>query len=643
MIFTPRYASPEQIRGERFTTAGDVYSLGVVLYELLTRTDPYGLSDPTRQQVERAVLETEPARPSSVRRDLDSDLDAILLKALAKTPLQRYPTAHALAGDIKRHMDGDVVLAHPPGAFYQLKKLIWRHRRAFAFAAVVVLLVLSFAVVAGGLAYRLDQQRENAQRRFNETRVLARTLIYDLHDAVAPVHGALPARELIVDTGLAYLDALSNEAGDDLSLQLECADGYFRVAELQGTPSGPSLGQTTRAIDTCRKGLEIVDGLLSVNETDDIRLRAALGARVMGDLLDASGESDSAIEQYERAIALLEQIHINKPDDTSVLAELEKTHFNLATGHERADRYDAAERHFGIVADLIDRRIDAGGDIRDAQIKRANTLAALGHVRVQRGAIDEAVGPLEEAVEVLQSAVALHPEHGNPQRSLAVARMDLGRVWMANGDTNSARSAFETAIGDCERLIRGDPDDVAVQRDLSVAHRLLAKLFEAAGDYEESLWHFEETIRIRRAIVDLDPAVQMSNRDLAVALDGTGSVLNKLGRLDDALERHLAAKSIFDAIYEADSDNPRNARSVAVAAYFLGQLYQSRVNQLEPDSLDRQDSLQIALSYFEESREIMTGLRDAELLRDDETAIIEMLSGLIAECNRRSATDRSSP
>ncbi len=209
---TPAYASPEQIGGghAELDTRTDIFSLGVILYELLTGEWPFAAPDrhapgPLLADVFDAVRRVEPRRPSSLRPELGTELDAILLKAIAKVPGERYQSADALAGDLRRFLAGEPVLAHPLTTGYELRKLVRRHRVAFGGGALLAGLVLAFAIVATVFTLRLSQRQREllaAQQSERAQRVAAEMNAYTA--ALAGAEAALQAGN--VNAGRLSLD-----------------------------------------------------------------------------------------------------------------------------------------------------------------------------------------------------------------------------------------------------------------------------------------------------------------------------------------------------------------------------------------------------------------------------------------------------
>src|SRR5579884_128913 len=181
--FTAGYASPEQIAGRPLTVASDVYSLGVVLYELLTGIRPYELKRKSVANLEEQILETEPSLPSSViadkqlRRVLRGDLDRVILTALRKTPDQRYPTVDAFAEDIQRYLQRRPVLARPNRPFYRASMFVRRHRLAFTTSMLLLFISVAATALVGWQARLALTQK----RRAEETKSLIINMLFDAH------------------------------------------------------------------------------------------------------------------------------------------------------------------------------------------------------------------------------------------------------------------------------------------------------------------------------------------------------------------------------------------------------------------------------------------------------------------------------
>ena len=238
-LMTPDFASPEQLLGRRITTAADVYSLGVVLYELLTGQRPYSLEGRSPAEVERLVVETPPDRPSAaapprLKKGLRGDLDKIVLKALEKDPTRRYATAAELSDDLRRQLGGFPVRALPDRPGYRAAKFVRRHR-----AGVAVTVAATLALVAGlgaalweARAARIE--REVAQKHLADLRSLLTTVLFEFHDSVRDLPGATPARELVIRRALEYLEKISRAEGSTPDMQRELAEAYQRISRVQG-------------------------------------------------------------------------------------------------------------------------------------------------------------------------------------------------------------------------------------------------------------------------------------------------------------------------------------------------------------------------------------------------------------------------
>ena len=265
---TPNYASPEQLRGLAVTTSSDVYALGVLLYELVSGVRPYETDGKPLDEVMWLVVEADPPRPSASgranlsdtrppydpARALGGDLDAIVLRAMSKQPEARYGSAEELAEDVGRFLAGVPIVAREPSFGYVMRKLAARHKAAFVSIGVSVVLIIATLIVAIWQAQVATVERRRAEQRFGEVRQLASALIFEIHDAVAPLAGSTPVRQTIVAKALSYLERLAGEAQGDPALQLELARAYIQIGKVQGQVGSANLGDREGAIRKLPKG-----------------------------------------------------------------------------------------------------------------------------------------------------------------------------------------------------------------------------------------------------------------------------------------------------------------------------------------------------------------------------------------------------
>ena len=406
--FTPDYASPEQVRGETLGTASDVYSLGVVLYELLCGQRPYQLKHTSMAQLEQAIVDVEPAAPSSriteadaalrgstvrrLQRELRGELDTIVLKALKKQPEQRYATVAALAEDLRRHCDGEPVLARPESRVYRLSKFAVRHRLAVGATSVVVVALVAASGVSLWQA-RLAQRQ--AQRALAAQAFLTDIFRTNSDAQSDPMKARQTTARELLDIGARRIDqnlqadpegrsdvlALLGDMYYDLGLDAQAADLFGRRVVAAKQAFGPRDRRVAQALALYGKQL---DQLGRDAEQQQVLEEARAILDALGDdrseqraqLLDAMATAQAhsgtkAVELARQAVAIYRQRYPLSEAFPQVLTR-------LGTALWRIDDLVGAEAAFSEALALLEHRPDASvSAIVTASLTLANTQARL--------------------------------------------------------------------------------------------------------------------------------------------------------------------------------------------------------------------------------------------------------------------------
>jgi serine/threonine protein kinase len=261
-VLTPEYASPEQIRGDRITTSTDIYSLGAVLYALLSGRPPHAIGNLSPLQAAQAIAGSDFTSIETI----PSDVNSILKKALHTDPARRYRSVEEFAGDIVRYLEKRPVLAAPDSLGYRATKFL---RRNWLAAGAVVAVITALGI---GVAIAMWQARR-AERQFANVRHLANTFLFDFESAIHNVSGTTKARLLVVNTASEYLNRLAAEAGGNRQLLRELADSYKKLGDIQGKLTVGNVGQYNSAIASYRKSLSLRDAL-GDERSSDSRIQA---------------------------------------------------------------------------------------------------------------------------------------------------------------------------------------------------------------------------------------------------------------------------------------------------------------------------------------------------------------------------------
>jgi non-specific serine/threonine protein kinase/serine/threonine-protein kinase len=568
-MMTPEYASPEQARGEPITTASDVYSLGVVLYELLTGHRPYRVAGRALHEITRVICEEEPTRPSTVvdetvsrsreghvdklRRRLAGDLDTIVLKALRKEPARRYRSVEQLAEDLRRHLDGLPVIARPDTVRYRSAKFVKRHRAEVVAAGLVVLTLAGGMVTTAWQARAANAQRARAERRFQDVRKLANSVVFEMHDAIQRLPGSTPVRQLLVQRALEYLSSLAQEAGGDPALQRELAAAYRKIGDVQGNPYQANLGDPRGAMDSYRKSLAILEAAprAHVSDVDSRRALAATHERI-GDIQAITSDVAGSLESHRRALAIRQELIDSGSLDREDRRHLADSHRKTAESLAWTGDVEGALRHHREALGLRQSLAAAEPASADAHVALALGYSSVGEMLAASGDTSGALESYRMALKISEDWAARDATNMAVQRQLAIAYGKIGEALSTTGDGLGAAENHRRALAVRQAIVDADPANAQARRDLAISHIMLADALKKSGPRAEALAHVRRSLEIFEALAAPDPRNGSARADLALGHNLAGGILLAMGDTAAAVASYRRAVSLAEAVVAED-------------------------------------------------------------------------------------------
>jgi len=476
--FTPQYASPEQILGHPISTASDIYSLGVLLYVLVAGVPPYELKDSSTDELIRVICEEQPSKPSSkaLPGTLDSDIDAIVLKALRKEPEERYGSVDQLMADLQAYLDGRPVAARQGSFRYLAGKFIRRNKLALSAAALLCATVLAGV---GGVMWQAriaNEHRRRAEARAEDLRKLSNSLLSDIDDAIQKLPGSTAAQKLLVSTVLEHLDRSAKDSSSDPQTQLDLANAYIRLGNVQGNPYDQNIGDAQGALGSLEKALRIASGVVQSNPKD------AAGAHALGWAQQSKSEVLYGIGKTQEAVAMMRVA--------------------AATYEELASRP-------GAKADAL---FDAG-----------SAYGSLGDELGQSGASSlsdpvAAVAAFQKTLELDERAVQLDSKHYHALRGIAMSHAKIGKI-LAENDPAAALPDYQKAIDGMNALPEEVRGTLGNRRTLGMLFRWRGLALKEIGKYQEALSYMEKAKAISESFVAADPKDTRAGNDLLAVVE----------------------------------------------------------------------------------------------------------------------------
>ena len=533
-MLTPDYASPEQVTGGRVTTATDIYSLGAVLYLLLTGKPAHEFDHHSPEAITRVITSREATRPSRVAPELKGDLESILLKALRKDPLERYGTVEQFAEDLEAFLESRTVRARSGNAWYRARKFARRHWLPVAAAAFVI------ASLSAGL-YVANRQRLVAERRFSQLRQLAHQVMFDSYNTIQGLPGAIEAQTKLAATSTQFLAGLGADAAGDKQLALEVADSYIKLARLQGVPTWNNLGQYAQAVENLRKAETLLDPIVAADPHD--RYAIYLSANAAHDRAIAADMAG----QPEQIIAGASKVR-ERFDQLVRLGNLTRQEINAATYiyASLADHYIHLHR-FQDAVSYARAGIEISRNNSTVAGPRAGTFsvlaAALKDLGDFQGAIEanrEARGEFEKYLRYQTDSPDLYNAR-YARILLAEVRSQEGLLLAEDGgvDVNEPREAavlFREAFDAVEQDARNEPKNYLSHTAVAECGLYLGNVLRESSPKQALEVYDHSLMRIREVPNDIQ-----ARRQEAALLAASSYAARRLHREGDARDRIDAA------------------------------------------------------------------------------------------------------
>lgn len=552
---TLEYASPEQVRAERVTTATDVYSLGVLLYQLLTGQSPYDFSDDSGVSIENQILATAPEKPSSkvtgtqqlpesisrtrsstlskIQRRLSGDLDNIVLMALQKDPERRYKTASEFSADIGRYLGNEPVQARGDSWTYKSRKFVVRNARALSIAVFVL------AGTVGLISYytlQLTEERDKARQAAAESEQVA-SFLTDLFASSSP-HTAkgkdITAIDLL-ERGSEQINALNDQPRLQAALSRIMAGSYT------------ALGETARSIPMLQTA---IDAQELMQPRDEIAIAYAL--HDLAEAFRQRGQLEAAEDRMRRALTY--RINNFGPEHGLVGYTYARLGVILQDGRKPEQALALQQRGLEIMVGFGHGENFAAIDIRG---NMGNALATLGRY-------DEARPLLEKTVEMSERV------EGEMAPRTIIRRSNLGRVLLVLGEFQAADEIFANGI---ERGVAVWPENYYIIGSMTA---LRGKALLEMGRLDESLQQYERAAEITRSRVG-ESDIRYIDR-----LYGYGRIYTALERYDDAEQAFLRAIAL------ATDLQGKNGYKATFTRVLLGQHYVIREHAAAAEAVLRQ-------------------------------------------------------
>jgi len=607
---TPAYMPPEQALGEQVDERADVYALGALLFHVLSGRAP--VVGHSSQEVLATVVSGGVTSLADVEPDVPPDLLAIVAKAMAFEPEDRYPSARELAHDLRRFQTGQLVSAHRYSAGQLARRWLRKHKTAVTVVAGALVVLVAFGVLSIRQILQAEDvaksERAAALRNRGDAEELMGFMLGEMRQKLEPI-GKLELLDTVAKKATTYYERRDSKDLNDLR-QHAIAVGNLADVLL-------SQGHIAEAVTQYRTALAETQVLVAIDPSNELYQRTlAVRHNHLGAALAIQGDTNGALAEYRQDLAISSRVAAAAPNDAHKLRDLSVTHEKIADeldtqGHmnEALAEYraslelseqiarlapsDNAQRDLSVAHQRIGDSLAGHGDIKSglAEYQLSRTIRAqlatkdptntdwqrdlaaidnsLGELQMTIGDFTASMTALENSLVINEKLAARDPSNADWQSALAWSHYNLGKTLRKQQKYDAALPHYRAALAIQEKMLALDPTHTDRIRDVAQTHRGLGEILEHK-DPSAALAEYNTMLPITEKLAALDPANAMWQRDLAMAHEKIGHAHDLMSQWDPAIAEYRECLAIRARLADKDPTNNDFVNDVAVAHYNLG-------------------------------------------------------------------------
>ncbi len=627
LVLTPEYASPEQVNGDAVTTASDVYSLGVILYQLVSGHLPYRLTSQNTSEIFQAICEQVSEKPSTatirrltkvsgactdllpavalgsgpepsvepvrlsvqplpatpdeialargvtshqLRRILAGDLDLIVLMALRKEPEGRYASAEQLGDDLHRYLKRMPVRAHRDTRAYRANRFVRRHAVAVTAGLLVLLALVAGVITTTKGLMTTRRERDRTKGSYRQARQVIDQLFTNISEDLLLNQPGMHRlrRALVLDAQRFYEDFLKQH-GARPEFQAELALAQTRIARITSL-----TGSETKAVTQYQKAIALWEKLV-VEEPGNLDYQSSL-AQTLNDLgkvlLHLEGRLDKALDTFHKAQKMVELLISAYPESVPERLELGLVLQNIAEIQRRQGKPDEAILSIEQALTIESQLAPEGPQSLKLRIAMATAHAALGRLFAgQPAELLPAIAAYHQAIGLREAVTREHPELTEQSYQLASELSDLSSLDQKTGQTESAVENLRRALQIFERIDQLYPGVVSYQQGLGTTYNMLSNLERQRGERAEAFAFAQKARSLFERLVAENPKNDDDRRDLTKSHNNLGRLQAQAGDSAEALRSFQHAVDLFESLHELDPQDSYNlASNIALCIPLIG-------------------------------------------------------------------------